>query len=161
MPLTNHNAALELSVADMRDHFCVYAQYLNGENETPFYVGVCKLVDVFKYPDAYKNTHWRKTINDQSTIKTLIVATSDKVAECYHNHNFIVTNYKPTCNVLGYQAAGKTVITCIKGPNAGQSYATQLEAATKNGISQPSLCNHLNGRAGYENVRGMIFKRGT
>lgn len=166
MALTNHNTAIELTIAEMREHYCVYAQYLIvPENIAStaadiFYVGVCKVADVLRYPDAYKNTHWRANVTDASRIKTMIVATSPQVAECYKHLQFIVTNYKPICNTLGYQAAGKSVITCISGPNKGTTYLTQEECARLNGISQPSLSNHLNGRDGYANIRGMTFKRG-
>lgn len=168
MALTNHNTAIELTIAEMREHYCTYAQYLIGPIEVVdssritdiFYVGVCKVADVFRYPDAYKNTHWRANITDASRIKTMIVATSPQVAECYKHLQFIVMNYKPICNTLGYQAASRTIITCVSGPNKGTAYLTQEECARLNGISQPSLSNHLNGRDGYANIRGMTFKRG-
>lgn len=160
MALTNHSAAVELTIAEMREHFCVYAQYLDGSAEDIFYVGVCKFADVYKYPDAYKNTHWRATISDASRIKTLIVATSPLVAECFKQATFVITNYKPICNMKGYQAAGRTIITCTQGPLIGQSWTTQEETARANGVSQPALSNHLNGRQGYIEINGMRFKRG-
>lgn len=151
---------LTATVEQMRENYCFYIQQLMPSGEV-FYAGICKLRDVFTCPDAYKNTHWRATINDQSTIRTTVMATSDKENEVHNElSSFLKLSCRPTANAKGFQQSGSAAITCTLGPNAGKSYATQDRAAIENGISQPSLSNHLNGRRGYETVRGMKFRRG-
>lgn len=160
MSLITHNASLVASKSDLREQWVVYLHFLHPSPE-PFYAGVCKLNDVFKHPDALRNTHWRSLVSDQTVINTTILASSDKSSECWDHHTFVVRELRPVSNVVGYVAAGKTMITCIMGPNKGKTYHTQEACAVDNGISQPSLSNHLNGRQGYTILRGMQFMRGT
>lgn len=165
MPKINRTMVLTATVLQAREDFCFYVQELlptpDAEKGQVFYAGVCKLADVFRYPDAYKNTYWRATINDQSIIKTTVLATSDKINDMYHELAFFNRNIgRPTANAKGFQQSGTAMITCIEGPNAGKTYLTQERCAIENGISQPALSNHLNGRQGYQMVRGQRFKRG-
>lgn len=157
--IIDHNPehGITLTIAELRETFCVYVQ---ETSEGVFYAGMCRLYDVYKYPDAYRNTHWRQTVTDQTSIKTTVICTSLDINECYHRLHEFVRVVRPICNVNGYMTYGNIVITCVEGPNAGKSYTTQEECARMNGISQPTLSNHLNGRKGYLSVRGMKFKRG-
>lgn len=164
MPKQNHQMKIGgLSIEQMRETFCFYVVELMITNTTAqetFYAGVCKLCDVFKTPDAHRNTHWREMITDESMITITVLATSDRIGELYSELSFFVKNIRPTANIKGYVAATRTVITCLEGPNVGKTWETQERASIENGISQPSLSNHLNGRKGYERIRGMRFKRG-
>lgn len=160
MSLITHTASIIASKSDLREQWCVYVQFLHPTPE-PFYAGVCKLNELLRHPDALRNTHWRTIVNDQTIINTTLLASADKASECWDHHAFVVRQLRPVCNVVGYVAAGKTVITCIEGPNKGKQYQNQDACATDNGISQPSLSNHLNGRQGYAMLRGMKFMRGT
>jgi hypothetical protein len=156
---TFHEATLTLSVDQMRKSTCVYAHYVMPEN-TLFFIGVCKLTDVYRHPDAFRNHHWIETVKDDTVIRTVVVQTSLQPIDCIRYQNILVKQYRPICNVVGQRIAGRFVITCLEGPNAGKTYTTTTQAAYENGMSQPTLSNHLNGRRGYETVRGMKFKRG-
>lgn len=151
---------ITLTIEHHREHQCLYVQKLMPSGEI-FYLGICKLSDVYRCPDAYRNTYWRKTINDNTLIQTTVISTSSEYGSLYNQLNEYVKLWKPIANLKGYQQSSlPSVITCVEGDNAGQTYQTQQRCAEANGITQPALSNHLNGRPGYDTVRGMKFKRG-
>lgn len=153
------NGDVTLTVGELRECYCVYSHILKPSGEL-FYVGVTRLRDVYSHQDAFRNHHWVNTIKDDTVLQTTVIETSSDINQCYKFQRDLIAQYKPICNMLGYQISGKNVITCIQGPNAGTTYGTTTEAAERNGLSQPSLSNHLNGKKGYTFVRGMKFKRG-
>jgi hypothetical protein len=152
----------------VREHYCFYVhEILSSFTETTddkageiFFAGVCKLRDVLMCPDAYMNSCWRETVNDSTIIRATIMSSSEREADMFNELSGFVKTYRPHANVRGFQTTVRAAITCTVGPNAGKSWQTQERAALENGISQPSLSNHLNGKRGYENIRGMKFKRG-
>lgn len=157
-----HEMKISLSIAQMREDWCVYLQWkiLPDGTEEPWYLGVCKIIELFQHPDAHKNSHWRANTTDAMIIRTSLLMTSDKTQECWKYHTDARYFYKPICNVMGYQASGASVITCTQGPNMGKTYATQSDAARSNGVSQPTMSSHLNGKPGYGVIAGMRFKKG-
>jgi hypothetical protein len=152
-----HTATIEATTLAMREHWCVYSHHAFGEL---FYIGLCKMRDVFDAPDAIKNNHWRDHITDETPIKLTIVFSSIILSDCNKLHAQLIEQYKPRANKLGWITTGPVVISCVSGPHAGKTWRSQVEAARALGFNQPTLSNHLNGIAGYETVKGMKFKRG-
>lgn len=159
-----HETNITATSFELREHQCVYSHHIPDMSKpgewTLFYIGCCKLCDVLKSPDAFKNSYWRSLINDGIALKITIAFTSDSYIECNTMQAQMIAALRPIANTQGFITSGSAVVTCMVGPNTGKSYATQQLAAIDNGISQPTLSNHLNGRPGYEIVRGMKFKRG-
>lgn len=153
-------SGLTATIENMREHLCLYVQKLMPSGEV-FYIGICKLSDVYRCPDAYRNSYWRAAIDDNSLIETTIFSTSKHYGDLWNELQEKVKLWHPVANMKGYQQSSMpSMITCIEGPNAGKTYQTQQRCAESNGITQPALSNHLNGRPGYDTVRGMKFKRG-
>jgi hypothetical protein len=163
--LLPHESRLTIEVETCRHSFCVYGHFLKNlptvcpSNEI-FFVGICKLTDVYKFPDAYRNNYWRDNVSENTIIEILVSFTSENLIECQRQLEVIVKQSRPIANIKGYRQHGKTMVTCIQGSNVGKVYNTTTEAAELNGVSQPAMSNHLNGRPGYETLRGMKFKRG-
>lgn len=155
-----HDTQIMRTPLQMRDCYCLYMHRI-AQSTDIFYIGVCKFDQVFKCPDAQANTHWNSSVTEDTIVQTNIVATSASLMELHSLQSKLVKEHRPICNIKGYRQAGRTIITCTQGPNAGRTYATVTEAAQKNGLAQPTLSSHLNGRPGYETVRGMKFKRGV
>ncbi len=155
-----HEATITLRVEQMRTAWCVYSHHLLPNDREVFFIGMTRLLDVFQHKDAYHNHHWVNTVKETDVIKTIIIQTSLDKNDCYRYQSNLIRQFRPIANVQGFKITGKNVITCTQGPNEGKTYGTVTEAAERNGISQPAMSNHLNGRKGYEMLRGMKFKRG-
>ena len=156
------------SIAAFRTQYCLYAvfttieHYQNKENPVaPFYIGVCKLSEVFRLPDAWRNTKFQE-LRDEHSIMINIMETCPNETELYARRTSLVKQFRPLANITGYsQVNSRAIITCVEGPQVGTTYRNQTEAAQRNGISQSAISNHLNGVPGYETVRGCKFTRGA
>lgn len=157
-----HVSSITTTAADLREHHCVYSHHIisNDGSEQLFWIGHCKLYDVFKHPDAHRNSLWRETVRDATKIKTTIIFSSASIPECNKFLSQIVAQTHPIANKRGIAVVGPVIISCIEGEMMGQYWRNQVEAARACGIHQPTLSNHLNGTPGYERIRGMKFKRG-
>lgn len=151
--------SLKLSLREYRDKWCLYSHSIAPFKET-FFLGICKLSDVYKFVDAYRNSHWRKTITADTIFKTSILATMDSVVEAQTALRTMFNEIRPECNIKGYQYSGRMHVICIEGENKGVTYKSAAEAALQNGISPGAMSNHLNGHAGYLTVKSMKFQRG-
>lgn len=167
--ITEHkNCFITESIGAFRTQFCLYAvfttieHYQNKENPTaPFYIGVCKLSEVMRLPDAWRNTKFQE-LRDEHTIMINIMETCSNETELHARRSAMVKQFRPLANITGYSNVNsRAVITCIEGPQAGVTYRNQTEAAQRNGLSQGAISNHLNGVPGYEIVRGCRFIRGA
>lgn len=156
-PVTTNS--IELSPIEAREMHCIYSHSLPPYNAI-FYIGVCKLRDAYDFADAYRNTHWRATVRDNAPVRVTILATTLNIIEANQHFRSLFNEMRPEANVRGHVISGKSLVTCITGQNAGTVYSSQHEAAERNGITPGALSNHLNGRVGYENIRGMKFVRG-
>lgn len=144
---------------EAREMHCVFSHSLPPYTDI-FYIGVCKLRDVHDFSDAFKNTYWRATVKDDVSIRITILGISPNVIDCNQHFRALYNQFRPIANIKGYVIAGKSLVTCVQGTNAGQTYSSQFEAAERNGITPGAMSNHLNGRTGYEHIRGMKFVRG-
>lgn len=157
---THNECAITLTAEELRTAYCVYVHNLMPDNVNPFYIGVTRLSEAFRHQDAYRNHHWITTVKDDSIIQMAILRSFPLEIDAHRHASKMVQQFRPICNVVGFKVSGRHAITCIQGPNAGTTYGTVTEAAERNGMSQPSLSNHLNAVRGYETVKGMKFKRG-
>lgn len=146
-----------------RDEFAqkwvLYSHCLN-HSQAIFYLGVCRLVDLYDFSNAYRNSLWRQTVKDDTPLTVSVIASTDNENDAIRALRRMYDEARPPANVGGYQLGRQTVVTCVQGDNAGKTYNSATDAALQNGISPGALSNHLNGRRGYDNIRGMKFKRG-
>lgn len=150
---------IALTVEAFREKWCVYSHCLDPSTEI-FYLGFCKLPEVYKHADAYRNSYWRQHVTDQTVIRVTVLATMDNPIDAQTALRQLFNECRPEANVKGYLQSRKTTVTCVEGANKGSTYESITECALRNGISQGALSNHLNGRPGYESVLGNKFMRG-
>lgn len=150
---------IDLTPLETREMHCVYSHSLPPYTDI-FYIGVSRLRDVHDFTEAYKNSYWRAVIKEDTPIRITILGISMNVVECNQHFRALYDQLRPIANVQGFVQFGKSLVTCIAGPNVNVTYSSQLEAARYNGITPGTMSNHLNGRPGYENIRGMKFVRG-
>lgn len=151
---------IDVKPDELRDLWCVYSHAI-PPYDTLFFVGVSKLRDLYDFTDAFRNNYWRMTVKNETVVRVTLLGASISVPECNQHMRALIEQFRPVCNIKGYAITGSTMVTCTQGANAGTSYSSQLDAAEKNGLTPGAMSNHLNGRKGYEVIRGMKFKRGS
>ncbi len=150
----------QVKAGEIRELLCIYAHSIPPYDKF-FYIGLSKLNEVYDFSDAYRNNFWRATVKEDTQVRITLLCISINIIDCNQQLRRMINEFRPEANIKGYAVTGSTMITCIQGVNAGASYPSQLEAAQKNGITPGALSNHLNGRPGYDTIRGMKFKRGS
>jgi hypothetical protein len=141
--------------------WCVYQHIINSPSgNMPVYVGICRLHDVFEFPDARRNSSWLEIIGRSGlAFEIKIIATSEHKFECFRHANDLVRSSQPYCNVNGMQIGNsKTSVTCNE---TGETFATASRCAAAEGISASALSKHLNGQAGWATVKGKTYRRGV
>jgi hypothetical protein len=71
-------------MGEFYEKWCVYEIWTYNEAETRdecIYIGVCRLVHLFNFPDARRNTEWPKRVT-QRTVITVIIRASGCSAPC-------------------------------------------------------------------------------
>ncbi len=142
-----------------QDKWVLYAHYLHPATEI-FFLGTCRLRDLYDFSECFRNSRWRKMVNYETPIKVQVLASMDNPIDANKALRMMYDQFRPDANVNGYMIGGKMIISCTEGENAGKTWETSNQCAIENGISAGALSNHLNGRIGYDHVRGMKFKRG-
>lgn len=146
---------------NMEKAWCVYqhAQFNDAtqRDELIFY-GTCKLTSVFDYPDAYRNSEWKKIIKPEIVLIISILSVGT-VSECREELRNLLRYHRPICNAKGVDMIGQaTLITCNE---TGQQWANQQACSRALNINQGALSQHLAGKPGYNKVKGMTFRRGA
>lgn len=142
---------------------CVYEHwgYINpndpNETEQCVYVGVCKLRDVFTFPDARANTEWSRVFSATSALTIAIIAVSDSIHDCMNYRYQIVQNKQPYCNVYGAAVNKPLKIICNE---TGETFESAAAACKAYDLSPSQLSNHLRGLSGYRTVKGKTFRKG-
>jgi len=117
------------------------------------FITATKLVDVFTFSEALRNSEWRNCIQDEHQIVVWIISTGTKVECMRHANHLIMTRaVKPRCNMYGHNVFAHTKrIRCSNG----EVYESQLEAARMLKINQGAISLHLNGK--LKSVGGYTF----
>jgi hypothetical protein len=152
--LAHENGFLTLPMKDFSSHYALYEHRLIDK---VIYLGICKLTDIYSFPDARQNTEWLRFITGDVPIIVKVLRTAPRAIDLQNERYRLIQALRPPCNVSGNQLHGQHVmIECVED---GQRYPTQLEAAKAYGISQSALSNHLAGRVGYRTLKNHTFKK--
>jgi len=147
-------------VAHMRDFgrlYCVYEHHDADDNL--LYIGVCKLIEVFSFPDARQNSEWIKRFPADSVVIIKITMTSPDINVCNNARHRQMLSLRPICNVLGFSYVGmKLKIICNE---TGEEFESVSEAARAHNLTQSHLSNHLNQKAGHRSVKGRTYRKGS
>lgn len=145
-------------MGDCAQFYCVYQHhsYLTETSMEPVivYIGTCKLVDVFMFPDARRNSEWLRLINAKSNLRIVITHIGDK-NDCYNQHVNSVSHYRPHCNMRGHIASHTQKIRCIE---TGEIFNTQTEIVKTHNVSTSAVSNHLAKRPGHNTVKGKTYE---
>jgi len=136
--------------------WCVYECYSKADALNPAYMGVCRLTEVFSFPDAQANTAWREMFRDNPAslmmIKIKYVAATE--VDCINARRAFVMQNPPPCNMRGRPTRSR--IVCDQ---TGQEWKTIVEAADAIKSSPSNLSNHINRKPGFKSVKGYTFTR--
>lgn len=139
--------------------WCVYEHHLSDPTtgrDDHIYIGVCKLVEVYHFPDAKRNSEWTTRVTPQSVITIKIIQTGDR-ADCINERGRMLSVTRPVCNMRGFDYIGRsTGVFCNEN---GMLYESQSEAAKALGLHQARISGHLAGKPGYARVGGYTFRR--
>lgn len=121
-----------------------------------FYIGCCKLSDLYTPPDALSNSEWRIFVTSSMLISVDVVEMFDNVEMAKITHFNMVTQQKPYCNLKGKTYNRRTSVRHI---DTGEIFDNASIAAETFGISRQAMSKHLNHRPGYNTVNKQRFER--
>lgn len=133
--------------------WCVFGHYSVGGQ--PIYYGYCKLEHVLNTKQFETGVEWYNTVIEtggQIIISILSLHNSEQSAADAKNAKLMT--YTPASQ--GDSFRGRGFIRCI---DTGMYFSTAGAAARYNDMTSATMSNHLNGRAGYDTVRGLRFER--
>jgi hypothetical protein len=137
--------------------WCVYEHH-DADNNL-LYVGVCKLIEVFSYPDARQNSEWIKRFPVGEPMVIKITMTSAEFGPCNNARTRQVQSMRPVCNTFGYSYHGiKIKIICNE---TKEEFVSITQAALAHGVSASALSNHLNQKPGHRSVKGKTYRKGV
>lgn len=155
----NDHGSISLTLGEFTENWCLYSHTLPPSTAI-FMLGVCKVNEVYKFIDAYRNSYWRANVQPETKINVRIIATFPGMIEAQTALRMAFNEIRPEANIKGYQRTGRTTVMCIEGENKGKVYPSASVAALENGITPGAMSNHLNGRHGFFSIKNMKFQRG-
>lgn len=159
MPGRPQDAAIFLNHGEGGNFFCVYEHHIFTDHGDDlkwslFYVGACRLRDVFNNPDALRNTHFAKLAKG-TIVSIRIIMTTENETEAFNKASSHAREFKAPCNMYGGQRSPFTRVRCIE-TNIIYSSANAASAALS--ISQSALSQHLRRIPGFKSVKGHTFE---
>lgn len=133
-----------------------YAIYLNKTMDGVVqYIGVTKLIDLFRLEDARCNSKWLNYF--EGGIEIEVVATTDNMNEAYQEQRRLVSQYNPICNREGYYVpVNKQGVFCNE---TGEQFDSAMLCAKAHNLTYSALVNHLNRKPGHKTVKGRTYSR--
>lgn len=126
---------------------------IDGDFEI-FYVGCCSLIDVWRTPDALRNTHFAKLAQGTIVSITIIATTENEhyAKEYATKHG---RELQAPCNLYGGMRSPYHRVKCL---DTGVTYNSASDCAKAMGVSQSSLSQHLRKMPGFKSVNGHRFE---
>jgi len=140
------------------DHlWCVYSHtIIYDEGPKVMFVGLCKLRDVLKSPDARRNSVWREYVAREQSVKLDIFYVGVDETKVFKKSLGLIKTHKPYCNSVGNTDPYLNAVRCVTDGNV---FPSASAAARFYDIAKSTMSNHLNERTGYLQIRGMNFER--
>lgn len=133
-----------------------YAIVRHMAGETVAYIGIETIASITDIGTFYRNNGWRSIVGPNGWNITI------EVIETYRTREDAEAGLKMlTGSTKGLVATTKRVSKMVRRIDTGEEYISQTEAASANDVSVSGMSNHLQGREGYETIRGMKFERIT
>lgn len=161
MPGQPQDARVFMTHGEGHNLYCVYEHWIftapNATSEPEwslFYVGACKLVDVFNTPDALRNTHFAK-LTKGAIVSVCVVMTAPDEVTVLNEASKRGRSYKAPCNLYGGQRSPFNRVRCIE---TGVVYSSANACCAAMNIAQSQLSQHLRRMAGFKSVKGHTFE---
>ena len=148
---------INLDMSKIDRLWCVYSHtILYDEGPKVMFVGLCKLRDVLKSPDARRNSVWREHVAHEQSVKLDIIDIDIDETKMFKKSLGLIRTHKPHCNSVGNTDPYLNAVRCITDGNV---FPSASAAARFYDITKSTMSNHLNGRDGYPQIRNMTFER--
>jgi len=146
--------ALLITRKSLETMHVVYSHMVDGK---VIFIGLCKLVDLYRLPDARTNTLWETMTRGNAYIIMNTLFTGESYEACDRfRFSWMQTNGMPVCNAKGLVLKKKRPeIICNE---TSVLYKTQSAAAKELGLHTSALSNHLRGLPGFKTVGGFTFR---
>ena len=138
-----------------RGQHVVYALEINNQKT---YCGICLYENLFKLQDAMQNSIVREWTNNNPFVKIIILSYVNSLEDAKIKHEENLKKFDYYANIHGKIIQDKR-LNKIKCLTDGNEYESIAEAARYYAVSSTMISNHVNKRAGYAKVRGMVFER--
>lgn len=148
---------LTFSVKETKDFYCVYEQAFPETPNAPFYIGMCRLQEVYVFPDAKNIDIWSKMITEKPVIQHTIVFVSINKIEC-QNHRFrLIKNKSPYVNINGKST--QKDFGQIYCNETRETFNSIQEIINIYGGAASAYSMHLRELPGHKTVKGKTFRR--
>lgn len=138
--------------------FCCYAH--SDADGVVQYIGHCKLMEVYAFPDARRNSQWPIVFAGKVLVINILAVSPVELETLNYRYNAIQAQ-RPHCNVNGFERQSLTAAVAIECIETGERFPTITAAAIAHGVSQSQLSNHLAGRKYFHRVQGRTYRRVT
>ncbi len=130
----------------------VYILY-HPHTAVPFFVGHCKLNQLFSFPDAYKDIG----LSCPDLFMFRVTDVVENLGDALKAHSVRVRETGTLVDLARQRLANATaVIECL---DTGEKWPTLAEAARAHGLGAGNLSKHLRGAAGFNTVKGRRYRR--
>ena len=133
----------------------VYALEINNQKT---YCGISIYENLFKIQDAIQNSIVREWTNNNPFVKIIILSYENSLENAKIKHKENLNKFDYYANIHGKIVEDKR-LNKIKCLTDGNEYESIAEAARFYAVSSTMISNHVNKRAGYAKVRGLVFER--
>lgn len=156
MPGQPQDARIVVTHGEAHTLWCVYEHWIFSADEwTIYYVGSCRLRDVFDTPDALRNTWFAKLTKGTITAIRVVQTAPDEITVLNHAVK-LGRALKAPCNLYGGQRSPFHRVRCVE---TGIVYNSANECCKSMGIAQSALSQHLRRMSGFKTVKGHTFEK--
>ena len=151
------NALIRLTPSKAREQWVCYTHHSLPTETTPpilLYVNACQLGSLFNMTEPQRNSEWARYVPPGAEIVVRIELIGT-LTEARGKQRQILDAMRPICNMRGHDMAGNSVIRS----SAGHEWATQAAAAEALQTTQSQISKVLNGKPGYNTIRGLTIWR--
>lgn len=124
----------------------------DGQTAEVMYNGHCRLTELFAMPDARANILFDECFPPDRPLLLCMVSEHPDRA-----HAALAARNLPAGRMN--RADGMRRHAMIECVETGEKWHSAMDACRAHGLPQPALSNHLNGKPGYNSVKGRTYRR--
>lgn len=149
------NIVISTTPHDISLTWVIYALH-DGATAQIKYIGLCRLTELFRIPDARSNILFDQMFTPDTSFLIRVISTHKDKSEASTTHRHAIYEHNsPEMNGAS-SIARHANIQCLE---TGETFVSASHACRSHGLSQPALSSHLNGKTGYATVKGRKYIR--